>query len=53
MSVLYLLVPLALALAASAVIAFRWASGDRQFDDLEGPAIRILEDENPPREGLR
>ncbi len=45
MSVLYFLVPLALALAGGFVIAFRWAARDRQFDDLESPAIRMLEDD--------
>jgi cbb3-type cytochrome oxidase maturation protein len=31
-------------LAAGAVIAFRWAVRDSQFDDLESPAVRILDD---------
>lgn len=46
MNVLLLLVPLALILAGAAVLAFRWAVRDGQFDDTETPAIRILfEDE--------
>lgn len=52
MSVLYLLVPLALMLAGSAVLAFRWAAADDQFDDLESPAVRILQDDStkePPQ----
>jgi len=51
MNVLYVLVPLALLLAAAGVLAFRWAVRDGQFDDVETPAIRILlDDENdkPP-----
>lgn len=46
MSVLYVLVPLALALALGAALAFRWAAHGEQFEDLESPAVRILDD--PP-----
>ncbi|NNF58121.1 MAG: cbb3-type cytochrome oxidase assembly protein CcoS [Rhodothermaceae bacterium] len=51
MTVLYVLVPLALALAALAVAGFRWAVRDGQFDDVETPALRILLDdiEGPAR----
>ena len=45
MTVLYVLVPLALALAAFAVAGFRWAVRDGQFDDVETPALRILLDD--------
>ncbi|MEM1054836.1 MAG: cbb3-type cytochrome oxidase assembly protein CcoS [Bacteroidota bacterium] len=45
MIVLYLLVPLALVLAGAAVLAFRWAVRDGQFDDTETPALRILLDD--------
>ena len=45
MEVLYLLIPLALLMVAAGVWAFIWAVGDGQFDDPEGPAVRILEDE--------
>ncbi|SFU84058.1 cbb3-type cytochrome oxidase assembly protein CcoS [Halomonas korlensis] len=52
MSILYLLIPLSLSLLGLAVWAFFWAVKHDQFDDLEGPAYRILfdEDENdlPP-----
>ena len=44
MNVLYFLVPIALALAAVAVYAFRWAARHEQFDDLDSPAIRMLDD---------
>lgn len=50
MSVLYVLVPLALLLAGIAVLAFRWAVRDGQFDDVETPAFRILLDEEVPHE---
>lgn len=44
MSVLYFLVPIALLLAGSAAVAFRWAAHADQFEDLESPAVRLLED---------
>ena len=52
MTILYFLVPLALALAAGAIVAFAWAARDRQFDDLEAPAVRMLDDDRdqPPCE---
>ena len=47
MNVLYLLVPLAILLAAAGVTAFAWAVRSGQFDDVETPAIRMLiDDEN-------
>lgn len=46
MSILYLLIPLSLVLLAVAVWAFFWAVRSGQFDDLEGPAHRILFDED-------
>ncbi|MFC3284637.1 cbb3-type cytochrome oxidase assembly protein CcoS [Litchfieldella rifensis] len=51
MSILYLLIPLTLILLAIAVWAFFWAVKNDQFEDLEGPAHRILfdEDENDLR----
>ena len=46
MSILYLLIPLSLILLAFATWAFFWAVKSGQFDDLEGPAHRILFDED-------
>lgn len=47
MTILYLLIPLSLILLGLAVWAFFWAVKHDQFDDLEGPAHRILfDDEN-------
>ena len=48
MNVLYVLVPLALLLAGAAVLAFRWAVRDGQFDDTDTPALRILLDDSEP-----
>ncbi len=45
MSVLFVAVPVAVAVAVSAVIAFLWASRSGQLDDLETPALRMLHDE--------
>ena len=44
MSIIYLLIPLALVLAGIIIWVFFWAVKSDQFDDLEGPAHRILMD---------
>ncbi|WP_273144859.1 cbb3-type cytochrome oxidase assembly protein CcoS [Halomonas sp.] len=46
MSILYLLIPLSLILLGLAVWAFFWAVKNDQFEDLEGPAYRILFDDD-------
>ncbi len=46
MSILYLLIPLTLVLLSLAIWAFFWAVKNDQFEDLEGPAHRILFDED-------
>ncbi|TPV92892.1 MAG: cbb3-type cytochrome oxidase assembly protein CcoS [Myxococcales bacterium FL481] len=45
MEILYVLVPLAAVFLGLALLAFRWACRDGQFDDLQTPAMRILFDE--------
>lgn len=50
MEVLYFLVPLALILVGVIVWAFLWSIRSGQFDDMEGPAHRILMDEEEPQE---
>ncbi len=45
MDIIYLLLPLSLILVGIIVAAILWAVRSRQFDDLEGPAHRILMDE--------
>jgi cbb3-type cytochrome oxidase maturation protein len=47
MEILYLLIPLAVVIAGAIVWAFFWAVKSGQFDDLEGPAHRILMDDEP------
>ncbi len=49
MSSLFLLVPLGLLFLGVAIGAFVWAVRSGQFDDLEGPAHRILMDDDDPR----
>lgn len=52
MNVLYVLVPVALVLAALGVLAFRWAVNNGQYDDLDSPAYRMLiDDESTKRAG--
>jgi len=47
MTVLLILIPVALLLGAMGLTAFLWAFRTGQFDDLDGAAVRILEDEDP------
>ncbi|TFW17344.1 cbb3-type cytochrome oxidase assembly protein CcoS [Duganella callida] len=54
MEALYLLIPLSVALVFAALWIFFRASDDGQFDDLVGPALRILQDDDlPPSEQQR
>ncbi len=48
MDILFLLMPLSLVLVGVIVWAIIWAVKSGQFDDLEGPAYRILLDDNDP-----
>ncbi|MFT5220585.1 MAG: cbb3-type cytochrome oxidase maturation protein [Planctomycetota bacterium] len=48
MEVLYLLIPLSILLLILIVWIFLWALRSGQFDDLDGPAQRILFDEDIP-----
>jgi cbb3-type cytochrome oxidase maturation protein len=45
MTVIFLVLPLALLIVAAAVCAFVWAAKRGQFDDLETPAIRAVQDD--------
>jgi cbb3-type cytochrome oxidase maturation protein len=46
MEALFLLIPLSLAVVAVAVWVFLGAADSGQFDDLEGPALRVLRDDD-------
>lgn len=49
MEVLYLFVPLSMLVVAGLVWAAFWAIRNNQFEDLEGPAHRILMDDDDPK----
>lgn len=53
LDVLYLLIPLSLVLVALIVAALLWAIRSGQFEDLEGPAHRILLDDDEGPEAPR
>lgn len=44
MSVLYIVLPIALVIVAVAVGAYAWAVKDGQYDDLDTPAVRIVDE---------
>ena len=49
MDVLYLLVPLSVVLVFIIGLVFSWALRRGQFEDMEGPAYRILMDDDNPQ----
>ena len=53
MSILFVLVPLSLALVVCAGWAFFWAVGTGQFDDLDSPAWDMLHEETDTAGGWR
>ena len=48
MEVIFIVLPLALTLAAVACAAFYWAVQRGQYDDLDTPPLRILVEDNEP-----
>jgi cbb3-type cytochrome oxidase maturation protein len=48
MEVIYLLIPLSLIFLCLIVWLFFWAVRSGQFDDMQGPAYKILLDEDKP-----
>ena len=50
MTSLFVLIPLSILLLIVAIWAFFWAVNNGQFDDLDTPAHRILEDDAIPDE---
>ncbi len=48
MDILYLLIPMSLVLVLIIGWAFWWAVKSGQFDDMEGPAYRVLMDDDLP-----
>ena len=50
MNVLVFLVPMALFLGLTALFGFLWALRHGQYDDVDGAALRILDDSDIDRE---
>jgi len=53
MNVLIYLVPMALLLGLTGLIAFLWSLKSGQYEDLDGAAIRILPDDDIGPENKR
>ncbi len=51
MDILYLLIPMSVALVFLIGVLFWWSLRNGQFEDLEGPAYRILRDDDSPKNG--
>lgn len=49
MNIVMILVPVMLILVALGIVLFSWAVKNGQYDDLEGPAHRILYDDDEDR----
>lgn len=45
MEVIFIVLPLALVLAAAFLVAFLWAVNRGQYDDLDTPPVRVLFDD--------
>jgi cbb3-type cytochrome oxidase maturation protein len=50
MEILYLLIPLSVVLVFMIAVVFWWSLKSGQFEDMEGPAYRILMDDDTPRQ---
>ncbi|MCP4072355.1 MAG: cbb3-type cytochrome oxidase assembly protein CcoS [Hyphomicrobiales bacterium] len=48
MNSLLLLIPVALGLGLLGLVAFVWSLKNNQYDDLDGAAQRILDDDDGP-----
>jgi len=49
MESVYLLIPISVLLVFGIALAFWWSVRNGQFDDLEGPAFRLLMDDDLPK----
>ncbi len=50
MNILFVLIPLSIVLLGVILWAFFWAVKSGQFDDLETPAIHILDDDTSDKD---
>ena len=46
MNIVLILIPITLLLVTAGILVFNWAVKSGQYDDLEGPAHRILYDDD-------
>lgn len=53
MNVLVYLVPMALGLGLAGLFAFLWTLRSGQYDDLDGAALRVLDDDDLPPEDAK
>lgn len=53
MSVLIFLIPIALATALIGLAAFLWSLKNKQYEDLDGAASRILFDDDKDKKKLK
>lgn len=53
MEILFLLIPLSVVLVFLIGVVFWWSVKSGQYDDLEGPAYRILMDDDMPHEAAK
>jgi len=49
MTILYLLIPIGILFLGAAIWLFIWTVRSGQYEDLEGPAHRILMDDDDPK----
>jgi cbb3-type cytochrome oxidase maturation protein len=49
---MFILLPASLLFALGAVLVFLWATRSGQYDDLDSPAARILDDDDKAGSGL-
>jgi cbb3-type cytochrome oxidase maturation protein len=50
MSVIFIVLPLAITVVTIAVGAYIWSARGGQFDDLDTPAVRMLHDDDGPKQ---
>ncbi len=53
MNIIYVLIPLSVILMIIAIYFFFWAVRNDQFDDLDTPALDILDEDEGPASGQK
>lgn len=46
MAALYIMIPVSLVLGIIALLIFLWANKSGEFDDIEGPKYRMMDDDD-------